>query len=183
MSWPASSVEKERWNWRASLESSTDAFRGRLSGPVILRRSSPALLCAAMGRASSGRARKRMAKWRGERTKLGEESLCYQLRGIASFTNCLHRADKCGLGVGHDERAIRDRRIVDRAIFTPSVKREGMGEPAFPPQGVGRPVLFFAGLHFRRSRSAATNRAKTTEITPFMVKKAALRRERLSELT
>jgi hypothetical protein len=80
-----------------------------------------------------------------------------------------------------------------------------MGKPAFPPQGVGTPVfcvregftsllqcrgvsLRSTGqprrlslrefLYFRRSRSAAMNKAKTTEITPFMVKKAALSLER-----
>ena len=36
---------------------------------------------------------------------------------------------------------------------------------------------------FRSSRSPAMKRAKTTEITPFVVKKAALRRERSSALT
>ena len=87
--------------------------------------------------------------------------------------------------------------------------REGMGKPALPPQGVGTPFFFGSGTqsrdggadipryawrtaegrpaavphnscYFRRSKSAATKRAKTTEMTPFMVKKAALRRERSS---
>src|ERR1700730_2461637 len=94
-----------------------------------------------------------------------------------------------------------------------------MGEPGFPPQGVGIPVLFwglgdaslprrlrislaslggrasrpsphgslfphaFLVSYFRRRRSAATNTAKTTEMTPFMVKKAALSLERSVGLT
>jgi hypothetical protein len=141
-------------------------------------------------------------------------------------------------------------------------RREGMGEPAFPPQGVGMPVCSFAGaaakaavvrsaalgmpqgafgyesrarfprgigvgrccdslrlsgrprrpsphdswrcgqtagsplacggllsgssslrFYFLRRMSAARKAAKTTEIMPFMVKKAALRRERLLGLT
>jgi hypothetical protein len=90
--------------------------------------------------------------------------------------------------------------------------REGMGKRAFLPQGVGTPVLFgqrgcfrfpatpsaarLASLvgrasrpfstrfpYFRRSTSAPTKSAKTTEITPFMVKKAALRLERSPGLT
>jgi hypothetical protein len=118
-----------------------------------------------------------------------------------------------------------------------------MGKLAFPPQGVGTPVLFlgqasrFAApegaleifalavclkaypdtnpgrrcldalggqpraypelvegrlsphasanphFYFRESKSAATKLAKTTEITPFIVKKAALSFERSSGLT
>src|ERR1700722_1922630 len=84
-----------------------------------------------------------------------------------------------------------------------------MGKPEFPPQGVGIPVfacmtLPFSGakvsqtsslggqprrqslrdyFYFRNSKSAAMKRTKTTEMTPFMVKKAALSLERSSGFT
>jgi hypothetical protein len=54
--------------------------------------------------------------------------------------------------------------------------------PWAKPTG-GCPSLSGFHLYFRSSKSPATKRAKTTEITPFMVKKAAFRRERSSALT
>src|SRR5271165_101427 len=128
-------------------------------------------------------------------------------RGIG-FTNCRHRSDKFESGAGHDEGAI-GLVIADLHALR---HREGMGKLAFPPQGVGTPVLLvercaggfesqrlkarlivgslrYAWRHtlirisYFRSRSAATKRAKTTEITPFMVKKAAFRRDRFPGLT
>ena len=53
--------------------------------------------------------------------------------------------------------------------------------PGCPPRLVKRaPVLF---VYFLSSKSAATKTAKTTEMMPFMVKKAALSLERSSGLT
>jgi hypothetical protein len=72
------------------------------------------------------------------------ESILFSL-----FTNCLHRADKCGLGVRHDEDEIREQssggKFSDRDLHALRY-REGMGKRAFPPQGVGTPVFLASGL-------------------------------------
>jgi hypothetical protein len=86
-------------------------------------------------------------------------------------------------------------------IFTPSVTKRD-GETGVSAAGGGDAGFILAQLprstdnsfgalsfsllpafYFRSSRSAAKNRAKTTEITPFMVKKAALSWERSFALT
>src|SRR5438132_4762741 len=91
MSWPESSVERERWNSRASLERSTETLRGRPSGPRTVRRSSPALLWALADRAKSRRAE---TKWSRNRTLVSGESLCYQFRGVLSVTKGTRRESK-----------------------------------------------------------------------------------------
>lgn len=72
------------------------------------------------------------------------ESILFSL-----FTNCLHRADKCGLGVRHDEDEIREQssggKFSDRDLHALRY-REGMGKRAFPPQGVGTPVFLASEL-------------------------------------
>jgi len=90
-----------------------------------------------------------------------------------------------GLGVGQDEedRSRKGRILIDDLHALACV--EGMGKWAFSPQGVRAPILLVRvkRFHFRSSMSAATKRAKTTEMTPFMVKKAALSLLRSSGLT
>jgi hypothetical protein len=92
---------------------------------------------------------------------------------------------KSGLGVGQDEedRSRKPRLLIDDLHALECV--EGMGKWAFSPQGVRAPVLFVRvkWFHFRRNISAAMKRTKTTEMTPFMVKKAALSLLRSSGLT
>ena len=81
--------------------------------------------------------------------------------------------------IGHAKARI----LIDDLHALESV--EGMGKWAFSPQGVRALVLLVRvkWFHLRRSMSAATKRAKTTEMTPFMVKKAALSLLRSSGLT
>ena len=42
-------------------------------------------------------------------------------------------------------------------------RREGMGEPAFPPQGVGMPVCFLGGAEVRRLKRRGTQRLASSD--------------------
>jgi hypothetical protein len=92
-----------------------------------------------------------MRRWSGERTGLSGGILyaisfgvgkCFGNASglIASFTNCLHRSDKCGVAVGDDEGAIR---VCDRAIFTPSVTEREWGTGVSTAGGGRAGFIFF----------------------------------------